>query len=147
MIDGLILGVANGIVGVIFGSLSGASRQLAGSDALVSQTGALAGSRLFLAIIQVVVNLTINLSYSVGFLTLRGATPGKMALGLVVVDTQLGKLTFSRALLRESIGKFISSVVLGIGYLVILWDKRRQGWHDQIANTLVIEKTTLPKVS
>jgi len=68
----------------------------------------------------------------------RGTTPGKNMLGMDVVDEQGQPATFWRMLLREWIGKFISGVVCGLGYLWILIDKDRQGWHDKLASTYVV---------
>ncbi len=33
---------------------------------------------------------------------------------------------------------FVSLVPLGLGYLWVALDKRKQGWHDKIAGTVVI---------
>jgi len=44
---------------------------------------------------------------------------------------------FLRAVLRESIGKYISEFVFCLGYLWMLWDADQQTWHDKIAGTTV----------
>jgi uncharacterized RDD family membrane protein YckC len=46
--------------------------------------------------------------------------------------------------LREIIGKIVSSIILFIGYLMILWDGKKQGLHDKIAGTVVIKVGALP---
>ncbi len=66
------------------------------------------------------------------------ATPGKMILGLKVVDQQHQRITFGQATGRF-FGKFISSIILFIGYLMVLWTPRRQALHDQMADTLVLK--------
>src|SRR3989344_3072797 len=91
-----------------------------------------------------IVMAIINLGYGIGFLSIQGATPGKMALGLKVVDTNLGKITVGKAVKREAIGKFVSGIVLGLGYLWVIWDGKKQGWHDKIAGTVVVYKKSLP---
>jgi uncharacterized RDD family membrane protein YckC len=40
---------------------------------------------------------------------------------------------------REWIGKWISAVVFFLGYLWILFDPERQGWHDKLMSTWVVE--------
>lgn len=65
------------------------------------------------------------------------ATLGKRWLGLKVVDESGQRITFSRALGR-SLGKILSFVLLGIGYLMVIWTKRKQGLHDKMAGTCVI---------
>lgn len=73
----------------------------------------------------------------------RGLTPGKLILGDQVVDTRGVRAGFWRMALRETIGKFISGIVFGLGFFWILEDKDQQGWHDKIAGTLVVTEVGL----
>jgi len=73
------------------------------------------------------------------FTGLRGQTPGKMALGIKVVDAQGNRPTLRVAALREVLGKLISTVVLCLGFLWIETNKQKQGWHDRIAGTYVVK--------
>ncbi len=73
----------------------------------------------------------------------RGLTPGKLILGDQVVDTRGVRAGFWRMALRETLGKSISSIVLGLGFFWILEDKDQQGWHDKIAGTLVVTEVGL----
>lgn len=70
----------------------------------------------------------------------RGTTPGKHALNMVVVKENGEPAGFGTMLVREWIGKLISGLVFSLGYLWILIDKDRQGWHDKLASTYVVEK-------
>lgn len=67
-----------------------------------------------------------------------GQTVGKMIMGLRVVSAD-GKshLSFKRSLVRF-FGYVVSAVPLFAGFLWILIDNDRRGWHDRIANTHVI---------
>lgn len=77
--------------------------------------------------------------YFVGFWTATGTSPGKMMLSLRI-EKQDGKpLGFGDALLRY-FGTIISSIILGIGYLMIAFDDRKRGLHDIIAKTRVVYK-------
>ncbi len=68
----------------------------------------------------------------------RGGTPGKLVLGLRIVDADTGGLpTIGRLVLRY-VGYLISALPLGLGYVWALWDSRRQCWHDKLAGTLVV---------
>ncbi|HEY8749678.1 MAG TPA: RDD family protein [Tepidisphaeraceae bacterium] len=67
------------------------------------------------------------------------ATLGKLALGLIVTDTQGRPLTFGRATGR-AFAKLINPYTLGIGYMMAGFTERKQGLHDLIAGTLVIRK-------
>jgi uncharacterized RDD family membrane protein YckC len=72
------------------------------------------------------------------FTGLRGQTPGKMVLGIKVVRANGEKVGLGWAALREIPGKIISLVGLFLGFIWIAWDKKKQGWHDKIADTIVI---------
>ena len=80
----------------------------------------------------------IFLVYYVVLTGLRGQTFGKMALGIMVVNEQGKPPGILRAAFREILGKFVSYIVLCLGFLWIGWDKKKQGWHDHIASTYVI---------
>ena len=70
----------------------------------------------------------------------RSATPGKMILGIKIVDANtLGKASPGKLMLRY-LGYYVSMVPLLLGIFWIGWDKRKQGWHDKIAGTLVIKE-------
>jgi len=65
------------------------------------------------------------------------ATVGKLALGIRVTDMQGARISFLRALGRYP-AKFLSSIILCIGFLMVAWTSRRQALHDMIASTLVL---------
>ncbi len=66
------------------------------------------------------------------------ATPGKLLFDCEIVDARTGnRITTTQAILRN-FGYFLSALPLGLGFLWILWDRRKQGWHDKIARTVVI---------
>jgi uncharacterized RDD family membrane protein YckC len=76
--------------------------------------------------------------YYAGFESSRSqATPGKVLMGIVVTDLEGNKPTFARATLRQ-FAKFISALILFIGFLMIGLTKNHQGLHDKIAGCLVL---------
>lgn len=75
--------------------------------------------------------------YLVFFWMLSGQTPGKSLLGLRIVQVNGRRLSFVTAL-RRLVGYGLSLLSFGLGFLVILVDDRRQGWHDKFARTCVI---------
>jgi uncharacterized RDD family membrane protein YckC len=77
------------------------------------------------------------IGYFVFFWTLVGFTPGKAILGLKVMKMNGAKLSFGRSLLRF-ICYWVSAIPLFIGFLWVLWDPKRQAWHDKIAGTQVL---------
>ena len=68
----------------------------------------------------------------------RGATVGKMAMNLRVVTDKGQRLSFLNATGRY-FAKFISALILGIGFLMVAFTERKRGLHDMIAGTLVIK--------
>jgi uncharacterized RDD family membrane protein YckC len=74
----------------------------------------------------------------IGFWHFKLATPGKMAISAIVVDAgNYGKPSTLQLTVRY-LGYFISTFFLFIGFLWIGFDKRKQGWHDKMARTVVI---------
>ena len=45
---------------------------------------------------------------------------------------------FLGMLVRETVGKFVSGLILSLGYLWLLWDPDRQTWHDKIVSTVIM---------
>ncbi|NOU37041.1 MAG: RDD family protein [Kiritimatiellaceae bacterium] len=69
-------------------------------------------------------------------------TLGKYFLGMRVVDSKGETLSFTKALVR-TLMKVISYVVLGAGFLWIAFTKQKQGWHDKVAKTFVINTNSI----
>lgn len=65
-------------------------------------------------------------------------TPGKLLLGCQVVDADsFAPVTLKQAIIRY-LGYFVSMLPLMLGFLWIIWDRRKQGFHDKLANTVVL---------
>ena len=87
-------------------------------------------------------NSVFNIAYLifvVWLVTTRGQSPGKMAIGIKIVKTDGSSAKLGSVLLREIIGKIVSAIVLLLGFIWILFDGKRQGWHDKIAETVVVK--------
>lgn len=68
-----------------------------------------------------------------------GTTPGKRVMNLRVVSAvEEEKLSFFNILYRETVGRFLSGLVLCIGYILIGIDKEKRGLHDMLCDTRVI---------
>lgn len=78
----------------------------------------------------------------------KSATPGKMILHLKVVDAHTGaSLTVGQAIGRY-LGYFVAMIPLMIGILWVGFDRKKQGWHDKLANTVVVrDKNRIQPVS
>jgi uncharacterized RDD family membrane protein YckC len=65
------------------------------------------------------------------------ATIGKLALGIRVTDMHGARISLPRALGRYP-AKYLSAIILGIGFLMVAWTQRKQALHDLVASTLVL---------
>ena len=90
--------------------------------------------------VELLISVAVNLGYAVIMTAWRGQTVGKMVVGIQVVDSQGNIPGIGAVLLREVVGKFLSAIALGLGYLWVAWDKKKRGWHDHIAGTYVVRK-------
>ena len=66
------------------------------------------------------------------------ATPGKMLVSAKIVDADTGAPPTLGQLLIRYLGYFLSAIPLGLGFLWVGFDRRKQGWHDKLANTIVV---------
>ena len=105
--------------------------------------GLLAATVPILSVIPFLAIIIIPLIYFPYFWSREGSqngqTPGMKQMGIRVVrDADGGPITIGPAILRL-IGYWVSGFVFYIGYIWIFIDKRRRGWHDLIAGTVVVK--------
>ena len=68
----------------------------------------------------------------------RGATPGKMLISAKIVDASTNGPPSTGKLIGRYFAYIVSIVPVFLGFLWIALDKRKQGWHDKLAGTVVI---------
>jgi uncharacterized RDD family membrane protein YckC len=124
-IDGLIVGVASMIVGLVIGLGLGGLDESGDSVAL----------NLFIQAL----NLIIPAIYSTYLLGRYGATLGKMACGIKVVRPDGGAIGYPRALGRH-FAEYLSGLILAIGYIMAAFDSEKRTLHDRICSTRVVRK-------
>jgi uncharacterized RDD family membrane protein YckC len=132
IIDGIILGVVYLCINIPLQMALGLSAANIASGA-VALPAMLATVGLSLAI-----NLVIQAVYEIYFLSSRGATIGKLALGLKVIRADGGSLT-----LGQSTGRFFAYLLdayftLTIGFIIAGFDTEKRALHDRICDTRVI---------
>ena len=111
LLDGLVLSTVSTLLTTVLGSHG------AGSAAL---------------------GLLISTAYQVYFFTSTGQTLGAKVMGIKVVDLDGNPLSVNLAVIRV-IGSYVSGALLGIGYLLMLWDSRKQTLHDRMAGSFVVK--------
>jgi len=68
----------------------------------------------------------------------RQATPGKMAIHAKIVDADTGAPMTRAQAIGRYLGYYVSILGLGFGFFSVGWNKRKQGWHDRLAGTVVV---------
>ncbi|MBI3620051.1 RDD family protein [Candidatus Roizmanbacteria bacterium] len=98
----------------------------------------------------IIISLACALAFFLIFwVNYDGATPGKKLLGIKIVKADGEKLTYPVAIIRY-IGYLVSAVTIfffEIGYLWIIWDKKKQAFHDKIAGTVVVKTEKQPQIA
>jgi uncharacterized RDD family membrane protein YckC len=124
IIDWLVLTVVGTIIGLAFGLV------LISGDVSAQLGHTIAN----------VLGITIGwLYFALMESSVKQATLGKMALGLMVTDLNGGRISFARATGRH-FAKIISALLLFLGFLMAGFTQRKQALHDMIASCLVIRQ-------
>lgn len=73
------------------------------------------------------------------FWVYKSATPGKMATNLTIVDAKTGGKPSTGQLIGRYLGYYLSMLPLFMGIIWVGIDKRKQGFHDKLAGTVVVK--------
>jgi uncharacterized RDD family membrane protein YckC len=125
-IDSIAVWILQIILTIVLGAMAGLLTSDMDGDSIAS------------VVILALFSSVVGIAYYVVFTGSCGQTPGKMLLHLKVVRSDGSAMTYGRAALREILGKFVSGITLGVGYLMVVFDARKQGLHDKIADTCVL---------
>lgn len=136
LIDGFIIGVIFFILMIVAGVAFLAGALSGDTEALVAT---ITDPQMMTSVTLLVwvFSILMNMAYFTYFHGSSGRTPGKMLLNLQVVSIEGQPIGFGVAFLR-SVGYLVSSAIFCLGYIWIGFDKKKQGWHDKIAQTVVI---------
>lgn len=131
LIDGLIIAIPSWIVqsGFIF--------LFVGMPSLTSPYGK--GS-IGLSAAAYFIGLIVPWTYFSLMTYYTGATLGKKCLGITVKSDDFEKLSFGRVLLRETVGKLLSTLIIFIGYIMAAFTQKKQTLHDMCAKSVVVYK-------
>ncbi|PSU72988.1 RDD family protein [Photobacterium phosphoreum] len=89
---------------------------------------------------DVLINYVLPFIGVILFWVYKSATPGKMVIKAQIVDAKTGCKPSAKQSVIRYLGYFVSTIPLGLGLMWVGWDKRKQGWHDKLAGTVVIKK-------
>ena len=79
------------------------------------------------------------------FWTKKQATPGKMAVSARIVDAETGKAPSVKQCIGRYFAYILSAIPLGLGFLWVAFDPKKQSWHDKLAGTVVVKVSRSPK--
>jgi uncharacterized RDD family membrane protein YckC len=135
IIDSIIVGIAQSVVTVplIFMITLGAANSRTPETAVAASMGVMGFVWLF--------SIGASCLYESWFLVNKGATLGKLALSLQVVRVDGGQITWGLAIGRH-FAKYVSGMILCIGYIMVGFDAEKRGLHDMICNTRVVKKAS-----
>jgi len=135
ILDSIIVLLVAGFFFVIGVALLGAGATMEGNRVTAIEPGAALGSAVFFLL-----GTLIAVLYFPFFWARGGQTPGMRPFSLRVVrDRDGSRIGWGTALLRL-LGLWVAGAVFYIGYIWIFVDKRRRGWQDLIAGTVVIKQ-------
>jgi len=130
LIDGAILGIAGLLLRLPLMLMLGIGMGRGYTFGMTHAVGAVTA-------VSLLVNLALGMAYEVYFVSTRGATPGKMALGLKIIRADGSPVPPGLALGRY-FAQWISGITLFIGYIMAGFDSQKRALHDRICETRVI---------
>lgn len=102
--------------------------------------------RFFRGPVDVAINWIVPAILTVALWRWFQATPGKMALRLRVLVAESGYPASTGQYIGRYLGYFVSTVPMGLGFFWVAFDRRKQGWHDKLAGTVVVRELRTPPV-
>ncbi|MCK5844554.1 MAG: RDD family protein [Victivallales bacterium] len=133
ILDGLIIAVVQFPLSILFGVLIGVIGGAMGGN---ETAGAVVV--ILIQLVNMLVSVLIQGLYDVLFLVKKGATPGKMAMGIRVINADGNRqISYGKAIGRY-FAKMLNGFTLNIGYMMAGWDDEKRGLHDRICDTRVI---------
>lgn len=97
---------------------------------------------LFHGFADILINYILPAIAVILFWRYKSATPGKMVIGAIIVDAKTFGRPSTTQLIIRYLAYFISMLPLMLGFIWVAFDRRKQGWHDKLAGTVVIQKRT-----
>jgi len=98
-------------------------------------------SQVSYGLLDIVMNYVFPVVVVIVFWIYKSATPGKMMLGLTIVDAKTGGKPSTAQFIGRYLAYYVSMLPLFLGFFWVAFDKRKQGWHDKLAGTVVIRNS------
>ena len=98
------------------------------------------GGSFFYGFWDLMLNYILPAVVIIVFWIYKSATPGKMMLGLKIADAESGEAASTGQLIGRYFAYYVSTIPLLLGLIWVGIDKRKQGWHDKLAGTIVVRE-------
>jgi uncharacterized RDD family membrane protein YckC len=139
IIDGIIVGIGSSIVlGLFMAPMISKLSVTTNMESIANETEfvrAMAGTMGSAILAMLLISFFY---YVLQHKSKHQATFGKRAMDLYVTDMEGQQLTFGKAAIRF-LGRIVNSFTMSIGYILILLTEKKQGLHDMIAGTVVLD--------
>lgn len=140
LIDGFILSIPTFVLVVplmVMLGVAGAARGRLAPFGGGPLGGSFGPGILIMQAVLMLISIAVGATYETYFVSTRGATPGKMVLGLKIVRPSGSPVTAGLAFGRY-LAHLLSGYLLGIGYLMAAFDVEKRALHDRICETRVV---------
>jgi uncharacterized RDD family membrane protein YckC len=94
---------------------------------------------------QFILAIILIAAVYIGFAIWKQATPGKLVMGIKIVDADNFAAPSKAQQVIRFLGYFLSIFTFGLGFLWVAFDSRKQGFHDKVADTVVIFSRSFDK--
>lgn len=134
-IDSLIVGLVGGVIAMVIGMALGL-----GMAGIGGGSDAMGAGFIVIQLLTNLLSIALSAAYYAGFHASTGkATLGKMAVGIKVVRTDGARISIARGIGRY-FAAMLSGLILCIGFVMAAFTERKQGLHDMLCDTLVVDK-------
>jgi uncharacterized RDD family membrane protein YckC len=142
LIDDLLLGIGIGILVLIGVAMVGVGSIRSTIEGMNGEDFQMPGAIISAIFLLILASILLVWLYNAGMESSQHqGTLGKMALGLIVTDSQGRPISFGHATGRY-FAKIITGLIpLGIGYAMAGFTEKKQALHDMIAGCLVLRRT------
>jgi len=96
------------------------------------------GTDIFAGLADFILSFVFPMIAVIVYWLYRQATPGKIAISARIVDAKTGGKPSLQQYITRYVGYVLAVLPLGLGIFWVAWDKKKQGWHDKLAGTVVI---------
>ena len=137
-VDGVIVGIPITVLFFLLVVVAGGVTSGTSSSSADTQNAAAAGVTGVVFLFYLIALLG-TIAYQVYFWGVSGSTLGMRVFKLRVVDaTTGGPIGIGRAFVRWLM-TIVNSLACYVGWIWVAFDARKQGWHDKVANSIVIQ--------